>query len=776
MQYNLALDCLRGLAVTLVVIFHSNIKAFSNGYIGVDVFFVLSGFLISGTLLDHIVRSGHVPYSIFYTRRIKRLFIESFLVLTTVTIVCFYIYPIEFVAQHQSWFSAPAYYIANWYYISEATDYWNQANGDTVSPTLHYWSLSVEEQFYCVFPVYIYTLSKIRFPYRVMVSCFIISISLLYCMFLEPRASVVHMSTFTRVYQFGFGMLVMMISRRNNKYWVLEIICPCGIHSSIKRILQGVMICLIIFFSTAIPSYVFSETKIISFMVSVVTAGFLWSLNIKPQPVIDHIPPSHAEETRISPLVELVQIIGIYSYGVYLWHWPLTVFLSPYLKGVESLMVFLCIFCASMGLSILSKKFSDYVFSHIDLSHPKTIKAVLASGIVIPVVFALVLHISTAIVKINNIEEQTNMLQTGVSDIETKYKELAGRIETNMNKLNAVNHTVFTHKHKPTTAVVSDKIPFNATEPPPPTLPTPTPTPTVLPSCTKETIYGTCRDEIAAGTMYVPPYPAYYETLKYQAAKSKDRPKIAMVGDSFTLSLSHAFMELSKEFDFNYYYYSSISCPMLTGPWQYTTYHGKTVDYIQECTSMRQHQMFEQLAAYHPDILFVYTWSWYEEINIRSAQGKKLVMGDPLFDQTYYTFRRAFLETVFNFTKTLIFIAQTPVYDMHSNHGCPTRGKGCTTCDHIYIKLNATEFTVKEKDVNLRALRDLGHYLNINDILCPCEKCPSRYNNINVMRDNAHVAPEYFSIKRYELLRKMESVGIDVKTGRAALRNTTIQI
>ena len=141
---------LRGVAVLLVVLGHAGIGFLKGGYVGVDVFFVLSGFLITGILLSRAARQGYVSLSDFYVRRARRILPAAALTLVATDIAAYYL--LNFVRARQAvsdsiWASL---FAANIEFARRGTDYF--AQGQPPSPIQHFWSLAVEEQFYLVWP------------------------------------------------------------------------------------------------------------------------------------------------------------------------------------------------------------------------------------------------------------------------------------------------------------------------------------------------------------------------------------------------------------------------------------------------------------------------------------------------------------------------------------------------------------------------------------------------------------------------------------------------
>ncbi len=149
--YRAHLDGLRAVAVYLVVAFHAGISAFTGGYVGVDVFFVLSGYLVTQVLLRDVAQSGRVRFGRFYSRRFRRLLPAAFVALVVTAFVFTAISsPVEVSGAIGS-FKAAFLYSANWYFIHHASGYFGA--DISTNPVLHFWSLAVEEQFYLIWPL-----------------------------------------------------------------------------------------------------------------------------------------------------------------------------------------------------------------------------------------------------------------------------------------------------------------------------------------------------------------------------------------------------------------------------------------------------------------------------------------------------------------------------------------------------------------------------------------------------------------------------------------------
>lgn len=145
-NYRNDLQGLRAFAIILIMLAHSSLGIFGGGFIGVDVFFVLSGFLITGVLYNEFEKNGNISLLNFYSRRLKRLLPALLTMIIVVLIVAFFLLSfIEFKAQTSSaTFSAT--WVSNLYFSFRSINYFNEL--ETQDLFLHTWSFGVEEQFY----------------------------------------------------------------------------------------------------------------------------------------------------------------------------------------------------------------------------------------------------------------------------------------------------------------------------------------------------------------------------------------------------------------------------------------------------------------------------------------------------------------------------------------------------------------------------------------------------------------------------------------------------
>jgi peptidoglycan/LPS O-acetylase OafA/YrhL len=153
------IEGMRGVAVLLVVAFHAGLSICRGGFVGVDVFFVLSGYLITGLLVKEVVTTGRIDMPRFYARRARRLLPASTLMLgVTVCVALFVFSPLEQERLARA-AVATAAYMSNIFFLRRSTDYF--APDVHSNPLLHTWSLGVEEQFYLVWPIMISMILKV---------------------------------------------------------------------------------------------------------------------------------------------------------------------------------------------------------------------------------------------------------------------------------------------------------------------------------------------------------------------------------------------------------------------------------------------------------------------------------------------------------------------------------------------------------------------------------------------------------------------------------------
>jgi len=319
-RHNSAIDGLRTFAVLSVMAFHFGLPIY-GGFIGVDAFFVLSGFLITLLLLRASDSGDGISLAVFWVRRIRRLLPAAlFMVITVIgyaTLQSSLPGKISLVSD----VNATLAYVANWHFISNSSYF---ANDDTVSPLLHMWSLAVEEQFYIFWPICIYLIARF-FNKRAIQIVFVLSAiiaisSSIWMTFLWDPASPerAYMGTDSRAFQLAIGSgLAALITLKPNLIGTSNSRAAIG---STGLVMLSVL--TIVLGSKTGPTNFYVTGG--AFLVGIVAAATIWSL-WSGQSALSSI-------MNFGPLVYL----GKLSYSMYLWHWPIEVYLHPLLPKFES--------------------------------------------------------------------------------------------------------------------------------------------------------------------------------------------------------------------------------------------------------------------------------------------------------------------------------------------------------------------------------------------------------------------------------------------------------
>lgn len=327
---------LRALAAILVTVFHARLVP--GGFIGVDIFYVISGYLITGLILREIERTGTLDLRSFYQRRIKRLLPTSVFVLFVTAIFAWILFPpITRESLGRDLFAA-ATYISNYLFAWWQNDYQNL--NATPSPFIHYWSLAVEEQFYLVWPLFILFLA--RYGKKVILGGIAITtlFSLLFSIYLTQAAPIwAFYSLPTRAWELGFGALLLFIPETKRRIRILPWLGLIGIAFSSLNFNEN----------TAFPG----KNALLPVLATVV---LLASIKYWP-PLFNDL-----SNSRLS------QWLGAISYPLYLWHWPALVLPSSALgRPLRFYERFLCILL-TIVLAHFTSKYVEEPLRHKKLA------------------------------------------------------------------------------------------------------------------------------------------------------------------------------------------------------------------------------------------------------------------------------------------------------------------------------------------------------------------------------------------------------------------------
>lgn len=336
LDYRHDIQGLRGLAVLAISIFHIDWKWLPGGFLGVDIFFVISGFLIF-RIIQSEINAGSFRLVQFYSNRIKRLFPALFVVCAACTIfVSLYSLPSETIVFGKS-LIATLSYVSNIYFYLETNYFYT---GPGTSPLLHTWSLAVEEQYYIFLPLLLLLINK-KFPTKLL-SIAIVSLVLLTALsFILSKLS----STFafyslpSRGYQFLAGAVAALL---------LPLAPPCKKTASMLLIigLAGITACAV-----NLNGYFYS-TFTSSALATLFTVMAIFS---------GHSAHNVSKHLLSNPILVY---LGKISYSMYLWHWPIVVFYTTAYNPTPDTAQKLMMLFASIAAGHISYQLVEQPFRH----------------------------------------------------------------------------------------------------------------------------------------------------------------------------------------------------------------------------------------------------------------------------------------------------------------------------------------------------------------------------------------------------------------------------
>ena len=352
------IQALRALAASLVVLFHAKLSP--GGFIGVDIFYVISGYLITGLIIKEIGNTGTFKYRAFYLRRAKRLLPASLGILALTAIFSWLVLPATVRNDLGKDVLAASLYVSNYLFAFWQNDYQNL--NATPSPVIHYWSLAVEEQFYIFWPIIIFTLWKIGNRRAVGFGILAITItSFLFSLYLTVANPIwAFYSLPTRAWELGIGALLLFL--------------PKNLFARITPATSIIVWSAALFLVTSV--LVFSErTPFPGYNALLPTIGTAVLIA-----AIAAWPPIFNDLSKLP----IVQWLGQISYPFYLWHWPLLVLPSTRFGRDLTLLeriffIGLTALAADLTHRWLEKPIAERDFSSVKIMRASTIGTLVCS-------------------------------------------------------------------------------------------------------------------------------------------------------------------------------------------------------------------------------------------------------------------------------------------------------------------------------------------------------------------------------------------------------------
>lgn len=357
---------LRAIAVGAVLIYHVWPSWLPGGYIGVDVFFVISGYLITGLLVRELDRTGTIGLREFYARRIRRLLPASAATLFAIAAATVIWMPVSDWSDIASELLASAFYVQNLLLVGKQVDY--LAFDAAPSPLLHFWSLSIEEQFYIFWPLIMVGMAALAarkgwalrrtLLFSLLTICVLSLAHAVHISFANPAPG--YFLTTTRVWELGLGGLLAIIASATY--------LPQRPRVVLAWLGLGAILVSALFYSHRLP-FPGYEALLPTLGTAVILYAALDGSNVMGRWLAS------------APM----QYIGDISYSLYLWHWPIIIF-YPYVTGQQPdtlqdgvFIIVVSIFCAHLSRELVEERFRRSRAS--EFYRPYAMAGVLALGV-----------------------------------------------------------------------------------------------------------------------------------------------------------------------------------------------------------------------------------------------------------------------------------------------------------------------------------------------------------------------------------------------------------
>ena len=358
-----ALDGVRAIGIVLVLFFHGGFAWAGGGFFGVDVFFVLSGFLITGLLISEFRQNSHVGLVRFWMHRVRRLVPALLALLAAVALYAFFFAPPDTLGQLRGDALATLFYGQNWHLIAGGTGYFADLN--TPRPLLHTWSLSIEEQFYVIWPLVVLGVLHVTRSLRVLLALTLAGAlasagAMAYLFHGGAGESRAYYGTDTRAQALLIGAALAIVlahpvvprgARAPRVGGATSLVRPFRL----SRMAQGGLVAL---GGAGLAVVAWMSVTDNSATVWIYHGGFaLVAVATAAVVACVALVPSSPWARALS--VRPVRYVGAISYGLYLWHWPIFVLLDNARTGLLGWPLFVVRMGAAFGVAAVSYHFLE---------------------------------------------------------------------------------------------------------------------------------------------------------------------------------------------------------------------------------------------------------------------------------------------------------------------------------------------------------------------------------------------------------------------------------
>jgi peptidoglycan/LPS O-acetylase OafA/YrhL len=699
---------LRMLAV-FAVIFDHMMAWPSGGFVGVDVFFVISGFLITGILLREHEKTHHISFVNFYQRRIKRIVPVATVVLVLTVVAAYFLF--NSVRYMQTFWDAvwAFFFAANWHFAIVGTDYF-QAGGP-VSPLQHFWSLSVEEQFYFVWPwVMLAVLSLAGLGGRAIrrrVTTGVIMIAIVagsfYWAMLQSASNptVAYFSTFTRAWELGIGALIAISS----PWW--------GKIPGWLRLILG----WIGFLGIVASYFVINDT---------LPFPAPWAMMPVLATALVIIAGTGGEQRHLYPLTNPVsKYLGDISYSLYLWHFPIIIFAGTLVVDPNLWVYYPALLAGIILISVFSYHLLERPIQQMPFwTGPASARAKKANWATWREKFGLTYKLG------------------GLSLLAVTVGCLAAVAVVNENKMQS-----------DAVAAAADAVID--------TVPTSTPTPALSASpasaygpamtslqreigdALKATAWPTLNPSLETVTA-----PFYYVKPEWKECTTRQDPalssdcswnspsatkKVLLLGDSASATYIEAFRALGPLAGWNITSRATIGCPLLD-------FSSKNCPGGE---AVRRQVTMDMIKQTKPDIVILTSYFGHKD---DAGQPIKLEVREPALEK--------FLTEVSPYTKQVVVLPSAPPGDTLAE--CYTPSSKPSDCASTINAKYQTETAADRKTAEKLGAKFVGVEL----LFCQSTRCPSFVGQTATKTDAAHITPEYSSHIGPALLELLNAAGV----------------
>lgn len=356
-NYRADIDGLRAIAVLSVLGFHAFPSVIQSGFIGVDVFFVISGFLISSIILKGLTE-GNFSFTHFYSRRIKRIFPALLLVLVSSFIIAWFVLLPKELKELGKHIAAGAGFGSNFILLSESGYFDHLAES---KPLLHLWSLGIEEQFYFVWPFLLYATWKSKKNFLPVISVLLLISFALNVGRIHHHAISVFYSPQTRFWELliGAGLACLMLEKSSFYTWLLSSKLAQPKLKNVLSICGATLLVLAYLLLT-------KDKRFPGWWALLPTLGTALLIAAGSQAWLNRIVLSN----------RLLVWIGLISFPLYLWHWPLLSFARIMQNEIPSLEIRIAALCLSVVLAWLTFVFVEKPIRHEQKHNVKSKKII----------------------------------------------------------------------------------------------------------------------------------------------------------------------------------------------------------------------------------------------------------------------------------------------------------------------------------------------------------------------------------------------------------------